>query len=99
MLTVDQVEKSYAGRGLFSRKSKKVLHNISFTLEAGEVLGIIGESGSGKSTLWRLLLGIEKPDRGTIQFEGINIGERAGRRGKISAVLGLYFIDSPLLYC
>ncbi|WNS45173.1 ABC transporter ATP-binding protein [Paenibacillus sp. MMS20-IR301] len=90
MLTVNQVEKSYTGGKLFSSKSKQVLHHISFTLEPGEVLGIIGESGSGKSTLGRLLLGIEKPDRGTIQFEGRDIGERAGRKGKISAVFQDY---------
>lgn len=90
MLTVSQVEKSYSSGRLISGKRKQVLHNISFTLEAGEVLGIIGESGSGKSTLGRLLLGLEKPDRGTICFEGKNVGERAGRQGSISAVFQDY---------
>ncbi|OMF96073.1 dipeptide/oligopeptide/nickel ABC transporter ATP-binding protein [Paenibacillus sp. FSL R7-0273] len=90
MLTVNDVDKSYSGGGMFFSRSKQVLHNISFTLDAGEILGIIGESGSGKSTLGRLLLGIEKPDRGTIQFEGRDIGERAGRQGRISAVFQDY---------
>ncbi|MBP2112763.1 ABC transporter ATP-binding protein [Paenibacillus silagei] len=89
MLTVDQVEKSYGGAGRLSRRGKKVLQNISFVVEEDEVLGIIGESGSGKSTLGRLLLGIEKPDKGTLHFDDRDIAARAGRR-RISAVFQDY---------
>ncbi|UUZ84729.1 ATP-binding cassette domain-containing protein [Paenibacillus sp. P26] len=59
-------------------------------MQAGECLGIIGESGSGKSTLGRLILGIEKPDRGTIRFEGKRVEDRKSRRGMISAVFQDY---------
>ncbi|OMF93485.1 dipeptide/oligopeptide/nickel ABC transporter ATP-binding protein [Paenibacillus sp. FSL R7-0337] len=90
MLTVSQVEKSYGGGRGSSRSPKKVLHNISFVLENDEVLGIIGESGSGKSTLGRLLLGIEKPDKGSLHFEDRDIAERSGRRRRISAVFQDY---------
>lgn len=47
-----------------------VLNGISFDLYAGECLGLIGESGSGKSTLGRILLGLEKPYRGTVTLDG-----------------------------
>jgi nickel transport system ATP-binding protein len=90
LLTVDGVEKFYIKHGIFSKVSQKVLHNISFEVKAGECLGIIGESGSGKSTLGRLLLGIEKPDRGTVLFEGKRIEDRKVRLGKISAVFQDY---------
>jgi len=46
------------------------VHNVSFNLARGNALAIIGRSGSGKSTLARLLLGLEKPDRGVVRFEG-----------------------------
>lgn len=92
MLTVNQVDKSYSSGGLFFSRNKQVLHHISFALEAGEVLGIIGESGSGKSTLGRLLLGIEKPDHGTIQFEGRDIGSGPAERERSV----LYFKIIPL---
>ncbi|MCK9859662.1 ABC transporter ATP-binding protein [Paenibacillus sp. ATY16] len=70
MIKVDQVGKSYKKGGLFSRERQKVLQNISFQYKQGECLGIIGESGCGKSTLGRLLLGLEKPDSGSVQLEG-----------------------------
>ncbi|MFD1952997.1 ABC transporter ATP-binding protein [Paenibacillus thailandensis] len=90
MLSVHRVEKSYRTGGMFSGRRKKVLHGISFECEQGECLGIIGESGSGKSTLGRLLLGIEKPDRGSVYFEGKTVADRKARLGKISAVFQDY---------
>ncbi|MGO4184492.1 ABC transporter ATP-binding protein [Paenibacillus sp. MCAF9] len=90
MLKIDHVDKSYEKGGFFSKKKQKVLNDISFECGAGECLGIIGESGSGKSTLGRLLLGIEKPDRGSVLFDGKSVGDRKVRLGKISAVFQDY---------
>jgi nickel transport system ATP-binding protein len=90
LLIIDRVEKSYKKGGLFSQERQQVLKNISFECKRGECLGIIGESGSGKSTLGRLILGIEKPDRGTILFEGRRIDDRSVRVGNISAVFQDY---------
>mgnify|MGYP001191734803 CR=1 FL=1 len=50
-----------------------VLENISFDIVAGEFLALMGPSGSGKSTLLNLIAGIDKPDRGTILVNGIDI--------------------------
>jgi ABC-type oligopeptide transport system ATPase subunit len=43
---------------------------VSFELEAGESLGVVGESGSGKTTLMRLLLELERPDEGSVEYRG-----------------------------
>ncbi|MCI0766995.1 ABC transporter ATP-binding protein [Bacillus sp. TL12] len=90
MLKVDRVEKSYNKGGLFSREKQKIVKKVSFECRNGECLGIIGESGSGKSTLGRLILGIEKPDRGTVLFEGNRVEDRKVRLGNISAVFQDY---------
>ena len=50
------------------------LDAISFTVNSGEVLGIVGPNGSGKSSLLKLLAGLLRPDRGTIQMAGESIG-------------------------
>lgn len=52
---------------------RKVLKDISFTVEKGEVICLIGSSGSGKSTLLRCLNLLEKPTTGKIQYNGQNI--------------------------
>ncbi|MCR5667053.1 MAG: ABC transporter ATP-binding protein [Eubacterium sp.] len=59
-------------RGSFGKKKEKVeeteaLHGISFELEKGRILGIVGKNGSGKSTLLRALAGIFSPDEGTVE--------------------------------
>ena len=62
ILEVAQLEKSFGGA--------KVLRDISFSLEEGQALSIIGSSGSGKTTLLRCLNFLEQPDGGRIQVEG-----------------------------
>ena len=64
ILTVQHLEKHF--------ENTKVLNDISFSLEEGQALSIIGSSGSGKTTLLRCLNFLETPDAGTItvQVEG-----------------------------
>lgn len=56
----------------FRYKNAKVdtLKNISFSLNEGSILGVLGDSGSGKSTILRLLTGLEKPHNGSITVNG-----------------------------
>lgn len=55
-----------------SGESKRLtaLGGVSVALEPGRTVGLVGESGSGKSTLGRILAGLERPDGGTVQFDG-----------------------------
>lgn len=56
----------------FSYKNPKedTLKDLSFSLDQGNILGILGESGSGKSTILRLISGLEKPKSGSITIDG-----------------------------
>ncbi|GHU06708.1 ABC transporter ATP-binding protein [Betaproteobacteria bacterium] len=65
--------------------------NASFTLGAGETIGIVGESGSGKTTLTRMILGLEHPDRGEVHLRGrpwqrLSPRERRAERRRMQVV-------------
>lgn len=70
LLEVTDLGKSYFKQRGLTRKKIVALQNISFTLNTGKTLAIVGETGSGKSTLAKLLVGIEKPDSGEIRLSG-----------------------------
>jgi peptide/nickel transport system ATP-binding protein len=56
----------------------RAVDDISFDVIKGETLGIVGESGCGKSTMARLLIGLIKPDSGTLVFDGEEVGSARG---------------------
>jgi len=56
---------------------RAVLHNVSFTLAPGQVLGVLGRTGSGKTTLARLLFRLYDPDRGAIRLHGVDARDMA----------------------
>jgi len=74
VLHVEQLARTYAGA------EHPAINDISFTLNRGECLGLVGESGCGKSTLARCLLRIEDVDHGSIQLDGQDIARLDGRR-------------------
>jgi len=55
------------------KSGTRAVRNISFSVKRGEMLAVIGKNGAGKSTLSKLICGMEKPDSGTIMFEGRDI--------------------------
>ena len=73
----------------YSANQKEVLSDVSFTVKPGEFVALVGESGSGKSTLLRLLLGFERPERGSIMYDGEEISHLnlQGLRSRIGVVL------------
>ena len=65
MLEIQHIFKTYEGRPL--------LNDISFKVDTGETICLLGASGSGKSTLLRIIAGLEDPNSGSILFNGIDL--------------------------
>ncbi len=65
ILTVNNLNKSFG--------SLVAVHDLSFEVKTGEILGVMGPNGAGKTTVFNLLTGILKPDSGEIVFEGGDI--------------------------
>ena len=82
-LSVQNVHKSFAG--------KVAVHDTSFTINAGEIVGFLGPNGAGKTTTLRMSLGLIRPDEGEIKLFGEAPGEAAfGRIGFLPEERGLY---------
>ncbi|QKY19312.1 ABC transporter ATP-binding protein [Halolamina sp. CBA1230] len=80
LLSVRDLEKHYPVRsGLLRRVSDhvKAVDGISFDVEAGEVVGLVGESGCGKSTAATTLLHLEEPTGGAVRFQGERVADQS----------------------
>jgi putative ABC transport system ATP-binding protein len=79
-----------------------ILHDVSFSVESGDSLAILGASGSGKSTLLGLLAGLDEPSSGTVYLDGVDIFSfdedgRARLRGRIAGFVFQSFQLLPAL--
>ena len=97
ILEVKNLKKIYTSR--FGGNSVQALSNVSFSVEKGEYVAIMGESGSGKTTLLNILASLDKPSSGQVLLNGRNIVDI--KEKEISAFrrdnLGFVFQDFNLL--
>lgn len=84
MLEVKDLKKHYYS-GLFQIKVNKAVDGVSFRIEKGKTLGLVGKSGCGKSTLGRTVLRLLEPTEGSIIFDGKDI---SGLKGHSLKYLG-----------
>jgi peptide/nickel transport system ATP-binding protein len=88
MLTLNGVSKVYKV-GTFGGMDLPAVSDVSFSVESGHVVSLIGESGSGKTTIGRMILRLIRPTRGSITFDGQDV-TRLPRRGYYRLVQGVF---------
>ena len=89
MISLRDIRVSYSGR--------EILHGITFDVQRGETLVILGGSGSGKSTLLRTLVGLEKPNSGELWIAGKNFSAISdAERDEIRKKVGMSFQGGAL---
>jgi len=91
VLEVERLVKRFAGRG---GRAVHAINDVSFTINAGETLGLVGESGSGKSTIGRTVLRLLEPTLGTVRFLGQDISRLPEREcRKLRGAMQMVFQD------
>jgi phospholipid/cholesterol/gamma-HCH transport system ATP-binding protein len=77
--------------------SQKVLNGISLTVSRGETLAVLGRSGTGKSVLLKIVIGLQKPDSGSVRIHGQDIaGLALDQLGEIRKKMGFLFQQAAL---
>ncbi|NNE91924.1 MAG: ABC transporter ATP-binding protein [Verrucomicrobiales bacterium] len=88
MLNVSELSKT------FSRNAPKALDEVSFSVEKGEIYGLLGHNGAGKSTALGIMLGMVYPDSGDVSIGNVSIREdRCGALRKVGAIF-----EAPAFY-
>ncbi|MDR1515186.1 MAG: dipeptide ABC transporter ATP-binding protein [Synergistaceae bacterium] len=79
LVEADRVVKNFrVGRGLSGGHFVQAVSDVSFHIDSGETLAMVGESGCGKSTVGRLILRLLEPDSGAVRFEGRDLALMSG---------------------
>jgi peptide/nickel transport system ATP-binding protein len=99
LLAVDHLVKNFTvtSGAVMQRKVGEVsaVADVSFIVPSGSTFGLVGESGCGKTTIGRLIVGLEKPTRGSIVLNGKNLAKMSTReRRRNSRMVQLMFQDS-----
>ncbi len=79
MITVFHLTKSYG--------KKTVVDDLSFNLAAGHITGFVGPNGAGKSTTMRMMVGLARPDHGTVTYGGVDYAELRDPARTVGVVL------------
>jgi phospholipid/cholesterol/gamma-HCH transport system ATP-binding protein len=89
MISVDGLTVIYGGR--------RVLDGVSLDIQPGEVMVLLGGSGSGKTTMLRHIIGLERPDSGTVRVRGVDINACSAKELKaIRRTMGVAFQEGAL---
>lgn len=80
----------------YTAKQRPIINNFSFSMEKGEIVGILGPSGSGKSTLLRLIAGLEVPTTGTVVISGQTVVDASTFVAPERRGVGMVFQDYGL---
>ena len=85
-------------RGLKTAYGSSVIHeNLDLDVRTGDVLGVIGPSGTGKSVLLRAIVGLKRPDEGTVEVFGKNVTDLSGDELRdVQNLWGIMFQDGAL---
>ncbi|TYL37175.1 peptide ABC transporter ATP-binding protein [Natronococcus pandeyae] len=78
LIAVENLKTYYETDGLRSNDPVKAVDGVSFEIERGETLGLVGESGCGKTTLGRTLVRLETPTDGQVSFDGTDVSTLSG---------------------
>ncbi|MFC5448950.1 ABC transporter ATP-binding protein [Paenibacillus aestuarii] len=93
LLHVNELGKMFSTRTMFRKKQFRAVHDVSFKLEAGEVLAIVGESGSGKSTIARMLTNLIPATSGDIVYNGESLASSKQLRKNLPTFVQMIFQD------
>ena len=95
ILTVNNIEKYYGGKSNIT----KAIDNISFTIDKGEFVFVIGTTGSGKSTFIKLLYREETPSNGVVTIGNVNVANLPNYKvPNLRRCMGIVFQDYKLLH-